>query len=125
MAVPVTEALTSEHAALATYQGIVSTLGSISPFDNAASAEEQHISALETLARNHGIPLPAEPFHALGTASTKTAACSLGVRIEESIVAMYGTLLPEVTAYSDATRVFTSLQSAARDNLLPAFEHCA
>ena len=81
--------------------------------------------ALKTLAHKHGIALQAGPFRVLGTAATKTAACSLRVRINESIVAMHGTLLPQVISNADAAQVFTTLQSAARDNLLPAFEYCA
>ena len=57
--------------------------------------------------------------------ATKTAACQLGVTIEQGVVATYDHLMEQVAAYPDVSSVFSTLQHAAEDDHLPAFERCA
>ena len=127
-AAALTPALTTsyqaETTALATYRNVVARLGSVGPFPQVASAEEQHVSAVTTLLNSHGITVPAA---ATGQPSpaTLTAACSLGVTIEQNVIAFYNSQLPQVAAYPDVTTVFRNLLAASRDNHLPAFQHCA
>ena len=116
---------TSERTALATYKAIISALGEDIPFTNVAAAEQLHAGSIEMVARARGVALPTGPFTAAATPSTKTAACQLGVTVERQNIAMYDTLIPEVQAYPDVAKVFTTLQSASRDSHLPAFEKCS
>ncbi len=120
-----TQASGAEHLALATYQAVIGALGSIAPFDNVASSEQQHVTAIAQLASEYGVSLPTTAVSPPAAPSTKTAACQLGVDTEHRVIALYDTLLPRVGAYPDVTRVFTTLRSAAQDSHLPAFEQCA
>ena len=63
-------ALTEEHAAQASYDAVVATLGEVAPFDRIATAEAQHVAALERVARAHGVDVatvtaPGSPSPAL------------------------------------------------------------
>lgn len=114
----------SETGTLATYRNVVSALGSVGPFPNIVSAEEQHVSTVSALLGRYGIPVPGAGA-AHSSPSTLTAACSLGVTLEQQIVALYGDQLPKVAAYADVTTAFDNLRAAARDNHLPAFQRCS
>jgi len=109
---------------LATYRNVVSALGSVGPFPNVVSAEEQHVSTITTLLNRYGVAVPAA---ASGQASpaTLSAACNVGVSVEQQVIAFYGDQLPKVSAYPDVTTAFQNLQAVSRDNHLPAFQHCA
>lgn len=120
-----TTAATAEGNALATYQAVVAQLGAIAPFTNVASSEQQHLTAVQTVASHYGLTVSSGPFSASPVPSTKTAACQLGVTIEQGVVATYDQLMGQVAAYADVTSVFTTLQQAAQDDHLPAFERCA
>ncbi|HVC71367.1 MAG TPA: hypothetical protein VNC61_14020 [Acidimicrobiales bacterium] len=124
-ATALTTALTKVHAAKASYENVLTRLGDVGPFPNAYSAESQHITTLEGLATNHDVSLPSGPFTGQASPDTKTAACQLGVSIEQGIISMYDQLLPQVSSYPDLTNAFTNLRSASQDNQLPAFQHCA
>lgn len=118
-------ASTAEQEALATYHAVVETFGDVRPFTSATDAEDQHVSTLASLAARYAVTLPTGPFTGQAPPATLTAACQVGVGIEQTMVAMYAQLLPQVSAYSDLTQELTSLQASARDNLLPAFQRCA
>jgi len=120
-----TTALSAEHQAKATYDNVVLVLGDRGPFANVSSGENQHIATLESLARNYSVTLPAGPFTGQASPSSLTAACQLGVTIEQEIIAMYGRLLPEVTSSASLTQAFENLRSNSESDHLPAFRHCA
>jgi len=124
-ATALTTALTKEHDAKATYDNMVARLGDVGPFANVSGAESQHITTLEGLATDHAVSLPSGPFTGQASPDTRAAACQLGVSIEQGIISMYAQLLPQVSSYPDLTNAFTNLRSAAQDNQLPAFQHCA
>lgn len=119
-----TAAYQAETGALATYRNVITALGSVGPFPNVVSSEEQHVSTTSGLFSRYGIAVPAA---AAGQASPSTlsAACSLGVTVEQQIITMYSAQMPKVSAYPDVTNAFQTFQVAARDNHLPAFQHCA
>lgn len=114
----------AESGALATYRNVVSTLGDVGPFSNNVSAEQQHVSALTTISSRYAISPPAAGA-GQPSPSTLTAACQLGVTIEQNIISTYNDELPNVSAYPDVTAEFQNLLSAARDNQLTAFQRCA
>jgi hypothetical protein len=120
-----TQAIDEERGALATYQGIVAVEGSVAPFDNVLASEQQHVATLEQSAVAHGVPLPTDPVSSVPAPATRTASCQVGVGIEQAIIATYGSLLPQVAAYPDVTRIFTSLRDSSATSHLPAFVHCA
>jgi hypothetical protein len=118
------DAYQAESGMLATYRNVVSKLGSVGPFPNVVSAEEQHVSTVSGLLNRYGVAVPAAGSgHA--SPATLSAACSLGVSLEQDVVSLYGGQLPEVSSYPDVTTALQNLQAAARDSHLPAFQHCA
>lgn len=120
-----TQASTLERTALATYQGVITALGPITPFTNVVTSEQQHVNAVNQIATAHGVTLPTAAVTPAPAPSTKTAACQLGVTTEENVISRYQVLIPQVSAYPDVAKVFTTLQTAAKDSHLPAFQHCA
>jgi hypothetical protein len=114
----------AESGVLATYRNVVTALGSIGPFPNNVSAEETHISALNTILTRYTLSVPTAGA-GQASPSTLTAACQLGVTTEQAIISVYVAELPKVSGYADVTNEFQNLLTAARDNQLPAFEHCA
>lgn len=118
-------AMTTEGQAKATYDNVIAQFGAVAPFSTVSSAEAQHIDTLQALAQRYGVTLPAGPFTGQPAPTTFTAACQLGVTTEEQVISTYDQLLTQVSGYSDLTQAFSNLQAAARDNHLPAFEHCA
>ena len=121
----ITQALVAENVAEKTYETVIAALGSISPFVNVFASEQQHVATLEQLARNHSMAVPTGPFSVPSAPKTKSGACELGVTTEHGIVSLYAQLLPQVTADPNATNVFSTMQSVAQDDHLPAFQHCA
>lgn len=119
-----TSAYQAETAALATYRNVVSTLGSVLPFPNVITAEQQHVSTLTGLFAHYGLAVPTSGTGQTSP-STRTAACQLGVTVEQQIISLYDTQLPKVSAYPDVTTAFTNLKAASQNDHLPAFQHCA
>jgi len=120
----VTKALQSESLALEAYQRIVTAFGGVSPFSGILTGEQQHVSTLEQVAQGHSIALPPGPSVAPNAPTTKTAACQLGVGLEQGLVDLYDNLLPQVTRYPDVTRAFTALRTVAQGSYLPALQRC-
>lgn len=117
-------AYASETGALATYQNVVKVLGNVLPFSTIVTAEQQHVTTVKNLLSAHGLAIPgAAPGQS--SPATLTAACSLGVSTEQSLIAMYDQQEPQVTAYADVVRAFDNLKQAESDNHLPAFQKCA
>lgn len=123
----VTSALTAAYQAetgtLATYRNVVASLGSVGPFPNIVNAEQQHVTTVTTLLNRYGVAVPAAGA-GQASPSTLSAACTLGVNLEQQIISMYTDQLPNVSGHSDITAAFQNLQSVARDNHLPAFQRC-
>ena len=119
-----TRAYQSETGALATYKNVVSALGSVGPFPNIVEAEQQHVGTISALFGRYNLTVPAT---AAGQTSpgTLSAACTLGVTIEQQIIAFYNQQLPAVSGYPDVTTAFQNLKAAAQDSHLPAFQRCA
>ena len=120
----VTQADSQEHNLQATYANVVSTLGSVAPFASVGTAEAQHISVLQALAAAHQVTLPTGPFPGQSSPATLAAACQLGASLEQQTVAMYDSLLAQVSPWSDATQVFLNLRDASSQHLA-AFQRCS
>lgn len=114
----------AETGTLATYRNVVAALGAVGPFPNIVTSEEQHVATVSGLLNLYRIPVPAA---AAGQASptTLTAACALGVTLEQRVISMYADQIPKVSAYPNVVVALQNLQAASRDNHLPAFQHCA
>ncbi len=124
LALALTASYQAETGALATYRNVVSALGSVGPFPNVVSAEEQHVSTITALLNRYGIAVPAAGSGQASPA-TLSAACNLGVSLEQQLITVYGDQIPKVSAYPDVTTAFQNLQAASRDDHLPAFRRCA
>ena len=118
------QAMVDERTAEGTYANVLVAYPGRSPFATIVVAERQHIAALETAAANHSVDLSSATGTAKTAPTTFTAACQVGVQIEQDDIALYDALLPKVTAYPDVTKVFENLQSASRSHLA-AFQKCA
>ena len=121
------KALDDEYKAQATYEAIISKLGSVRPFIMIIRAEEQHISSLKALLDKYGLTIPENPYTGKVTSpSTLTDACAAGVEAEIANASLYkDELLPVVKDYEDITVVFTNLMNASQQKHLVAFQQCA
>jgi len=120
-----TTALETEHQAKATYDNVVAALGDRGPFANVSAGEAKHIATLEYLAQKYSVPLPAGPFTGQPSPTTLTAACRLGVTVEQGVIATYDRLLPQVASEPSLVQAFGTLRSTSQTDHLPAFQHCA
>jgi len=120
-----TTALDTEHQAKATYDNVVAALGDQGPFANVSAGEAKHIATLEYLAQKYSVPLSPGPFTGQTSPTTLTAACRLGVAVEEGVIATYDRLLPQVASEPSLVQAFGNLRSTSQTDHLPAFQHCA
>jgi hypothetical protein len=119
------EAINDEYKALSVYQKVVDKFGEVRPFSNIIRAEEQHISALETLFVRYGIEIPENDwYNQVPEFDSVTAACQAGVQAEIDNAALYDGLFAAVDE-PDIIQVFTSLRDASQYKHLPAFERCS
>ena len=121
------KALDDEYKAQATYEEIISKLGSVRPFIMIIRAEEQHISSLKALFDKYGLEIPSNPYtDKVVSPETLSEACTAGVQVEIANASLYkDELLPSVKEYEDITLVFTNLMNASQEKHLPAFQRCA
>ncbi len=118
-----TTAYKTETGALATYQNVISTLGSVKPFANVVSSEQQHVATLTNLMAEYGVSLP-QASAGQSSPSTLSLACDLGVSTEQHVIAMYDAAMEKVTDYADVSHAFATMRSTSAENHLPAFQHC-
>jgi hypothetical protein len=120
-------ALDDEYKAYATYSAVISKEGSIRPFSMIINAENQHIESLKALMSDYKIEIPENKY--LGNISisgTVTELCTIGKEAEIANAKLYRErLIPQVSAFSDITEVFTNLMNASQNNHLRAFEKCS
>ncbi len=111
-----------EYANIARYAAIIDKFGPVQPYVNVKAAEEQHISALVRQLQRFGAEIPANPY--LGKTSAPAdlvSAAKAGVTGEQANVAMFDTLIPQVSDLG-LTRVFSNLRGASQDMHLPLFQ---
>ncbi len=121
------KALDDEYKAQATYEAIITKLGSVRPFIMIIRAEEQHISSLKALFDKYGMTIPENPYtDKITSPETLSEACTAGVEAEIANASLYrDELLPSVKDYEDISLVFTNLMNASQEKHLPAFQRCA
>lgn len=118
------EALLDEYKARDTYRKIINTFGAVRPFVNIVEAEQRHIESLLVLYEKYDIPLPAIPDpDMIDIPDSLLEACKMGVEAEIENLTMYDRLI-EATDLPDVIVVLKRLQTASRDNHLPAFQRC-
>lgn len=120
-----TNALAQERYALATYKNIVAKFGSITPFKNIITSEEQHVSTITSLMTAHGVTVPASSTTGAVAPATRVAACQLGVTVETAIIATYQNGLTLAKDFPDAVRVFSNLLDVSQSSHLLAFLRCS
>jgi len=120
------EAINDEYKALATYEAVISKLGTVRPFSMIKGAEEQHIASLKAIYDKYGLLAPKNTLSGKVTApTTLKEACQIGVEAEIANAALYREkLLPAVKDYEDIISVFTNLMNASQEKHLTAFERC-
>lgn len=120
------EAINDEYKALATYEAVISKLGTIRPFSMIKGAEEQHIASLKAIYDKYGLVAPQNTLSGKVTApATLKEACQTGVEAEIANASLYrDKLLPAVKGYEDIVGVFTNLMNASQEKHLNAFERC-
>jgi len=116
-----TDFLLDEHKALATYEAVMDTFGTIEPFASIAAAEERHIAALERVFTRYGVALPEVPSFDVPAFETPEAAAEAAAQAEIDNAALYDRLTATFTQ-ADVLRVMENLSRASLENHLPAFE---
>ncbi|MGI9376830.1 MAG: ferritin-like domain-containing protein [Tsuneonella suprasediminis] len=117
-------ALDDEYRAEATYRAVLDQFGDVRPFSNIIRAEQRHAEMVTAQMVRLGMTVP--PNRYIGTiAAPKTLldACQTGVEAEKANIALYDRLLPQVRD-PQVKATLQLLQSASRENHLPAFERC-
>jgi hypothetical protein len=119
------EAISEEYLAFNTYTAVIRQLGSILPFSNIVSSEQNHYSAVGNLFTKYGLPVPPNTGAVSTTWVSRKAACATGVQVEVEDIALYDRWLQSgLVKHSDVSNVFTNLRSASVNNHLPAFQGC-
>jgi len=118
------EALQDEYKARATYRKVIETFGPVRPFINIVEAEDRHVHALLELFQRFQVepPLDGWPERVLIPASEQQA-CQDAFDGEQENLEMYDRLLKQVR-HPAVCEVLKNLQSASRDNHMPAFQRC-
>ncbi|MBK9528581.1 MAG: hypothetical protein IPO41_09740 [Acidobacteria bacterium] len=119
-------ALADERLAQATYQAVLNRFPGARPFINIIEAEKNHESFLLPLFAKYGVAVPRnenDPAK-IDVPADLTEACRVGVKAENENIALYDRFLAFVKE-PDIKEVFTRLQSASRENHLPAFTRCS
>ncbi|OCC25091.1 hypothetical protein MB02_05350 [Croceicoccus estronivorus] len=117
-------ALDDEYKAEATYQSILDRYGAVRPFINIVEAERRHIAMVKFQYARFGMDTPSNPYlGAIVPADSLPAAYQNGVAAELENIALYDRLLPKIVD-NGVRATLTRLQSASRDNHLPAFQRC-
>jgi hypothetical protein len=119
-------ALEDERRAQATYQAVLNKFPGERPFVNVVGAENRHESYLLPLFAKYGIEVPKNAFDAstIAVPDSLTEACKLGVKAENENIELYEGFFAFVKE-PDIKEAFRLLQSASRDNHLPAFTRCS
>lgn len=119
-------ALADERLSQATYQAVLNKFPGSRPFINIIEAEKKHESFLLPLFAKYGVTVPANELDPakISVPADLIEACKAGVKLENENIALYDRFLQFVKE-SDIKDVFTRLQSASRDNHLPAFTRCS
>lgn len=119
-------ALEDERRAEATYQAVLNKHADARPFLNIIEAERRHQSFLLPLFEKYGVAVPKNEFDPanIPTPDSITEACKAGATAENENIAIYDGFLGFVKE-QDIREVFKLLQSASRENHLPAFTRCA
>ncbi|MBW4077196.1 MAG: hypothetical protein HIU84_01505 [Acidobacteria bacterium] len=120
-----TNALSQERYALATYNNVVAKLGATAPFSNIIPSEVQHVAVITALMSNHGLAVPTSTVTGAVAPATRTAACQLGVTVETTIIAMYQNGITLAKDFPDVVRAFSNLLDASQSSHLPAFVRCS
>ena len=119
-------ALADERLAQATYQAVLNKFPGSRPFINIIEAEKKHESFLLPLFAKYGVAVPANDVDAakIAVPADLIEACKVGIKAENENIALYDGFFQFVKE-PDIREVFTRLQSASRDNHLPAFTRCS
>lgn len=119
-------ALADERLSQATYKAVLNKFPGSRPFINIIEAEKTHESFLLPLFAKYGVAVPANEFDPakITVPADLAEACKAGVKLENENIALYDGFIQFVQE-RDIKEVFTRLQSASRDNHLPAFTRCS
>lgn len=111
-------AIQDEYLAQARYDAIINKFGSIRPFNNIKSAEQQHILTLVSLFQKYNIKIPQDTAAQYVTApATLKEAFQQGVDGEVDNIAMYEKLAGTPDLPPDVKNVFANLGNASKNHL--------
>lgn len=117
-------ALDDEYKAEATYQAVLDKHGDVRPFSNIIRAEQRHQEMVKAEMDRRGWTYGPNPYIGkIKVPATLLEACQTGVEAEIENIALYDRLLPQIDDAA-ARDVLIRLQSASRENHLPAFKRC-
>lgn len=116
-------AIEDEYKAFNTYEKVIERLGEVKPFINIINAEQAHIDSLKELYTKYNYEVPTNKGNFVEFTDLKNA-CQTGVAAEIANIEIYDGLLAKTTN-QEMINTFKYLQSASRDNHLPAFKRCS
>lgn len=119
-------ALDDERRSEALYQAMADKFDGGRPFVNIVRAEKRHQEMLLPLFEKYGVAVPKNTYEAgkMNVPATRIDACKSGMESEKKNIAMYDGFF-EFVKQPDVIEVFKYLQTASRENHLPAFTRCA
>lgn len=118
------DALEDERKAEAYYAAVINQFGPVRPFINIIEAEKRHALAIERQMHRLGIPAPPNAWRGkIEAPASLTLACEAAIQSELENIALYDRMIPSIKD-PILRDVLSSLQSASRDNHLPAFRRC-
>jgi rhodanese-related sulfurtransferase/rubrerythrin len=119
-------ALNDERRAFATYEAVLAKFPDTRPFLNIVNAEQRHESFLLPLFAKYGVTTPKNEVDPakIAVPASIADACKAGIEAEKANIALYDGFFAFVKE-PDIREVFTRLQTASRDNHLPAFTRCS
>lgn len=125
VAVALDSALQDERHAEYIYLRVLADHGNVLPFFNVVVAEQRHSASLEAVMRNHGLPIPDNPWTLENVPRFETVAeaCAAAATAEVLNVALYDRYLAWPLP-ADVQQVFLANRRASVQSHLPAFERC-
>jgi hypothetical protein len=111
-------AIGDEYLALAEYQAIITTYGSVKPFSNIVNAEQTHINLLLPLFETYGFVVSENTAaDSVIIPESITASIATGIEAETANIAMYNLFLGREDLPEDVKAVFTLLRDASTKHL--------
>ena len=116
-------AIDEERMAKALHEGIMITLGHISPFDWIAKEEQMHIDWVARLMKKYNLEIPPDRWAGkiIKEPASEHEARTIGARAEFENAGIFDMMIPKIE-HTDIIATFNRLRSISREKHLPALQ---